>query len=189
MLRRPFGRSNDKFSKWGDAKVNFKSFLILGDIANIYIRENHPLFENSGAGIRNTKNGSIQSSTSDLLTLGEAPRIISKRGRPRRDEPTNADGEIAIRIPRKRARDLATEQPAEEIFDNQRKRRNVGLPKHFDNMLMMDQKKRAAERVESKDKINVDLDNDGNSDVGLDVDEVSRIGKIISLFTGTFFMW
>ena len=151
MSRRPFGRSNDKYVKWGDTRANFKAFHILGEIATAYIRENHSLYATDGPLNRFGKGTLSSRSSTDHLMNPEAPRIISRRGRPRKTDVDGVEGENGQRRTRKRY----VEEQDPSVDDTARSRRNVGPPKHFDNMVMMDTK-----RIKGKSDPKKDGEND-----------------------------
>lgn len=137
MLRRQSGRPVERFNKWGDARYSFRALMILGDLATHYIRDKHPLFANA-APMRGGRGLASGSSTDQLLNDSEAPRIISKRGRPKKSTYLPEDNE-----PRYLSSRTADNEELEgNNEESGRRRRNAGVPRHFENMVMMDHKKR-----------------------------------------------
>ncbi len=153
MSRRHFGRHHDNLTKWGDSRANFKSFQIFGEIASNFIRENHPLFVVGGPLYQSAGNLSTRSSTDALNNDPDAPRIISKRGRPKKSDSNNAlDSDLlALKKRKHEYSDLV-------LDENSRSKRNVGPPKHFENMIMMEGTGRR------KDWRNRDRNNDDGED-------------------------
>ena len=144
MLRRQSGRPVERFNKWGDARYSFRALMILGDLATHYIRDKHPLFANA-APMRGGRGLASGSSTDQLLNDSEAPRIISKRGRPKKSTYLPEDNE-----PRYLSSRTADNEELEgNNEESGRRRRNAGVPRHFENMVM-DHKKRKNDYIEKE---------------------------------------
>lgn len=132
-------KNNDRFSKWGDAKANFRSLTVLGDLATRFIRENHPLF--AQATIKeNSKSNLVSNPSGDQLNDGEAEVLPARRGRPRKSNQFFDDYEEQ---PYYSSRKKHTEDNNDaQNDDGQRRKRNVGIPRHFENMVMIEQKRK-----------------------------------------------
>eukprot|EP00598_Pedospumella_elongata_P002932 CAMPEP_0184978018 /NCGR_PEP_ID=MMETSP1098-20130426/8638_1 /TAXON_ID=89044 /ORGANISM="Spumella elongata, Strain CCAP 955/1" /LENGTH=1145 /DNA_ID=CAMNT_0027501109 /DNA_START=64 /DNA_END=3501 /DNA_ORIENTATION=+ len=174
MSRRHFGRHHDKLTKWGDSRANFKSFQLFGEIASAFIRENHPLFKVDGPLYQSSGNLSSRSSTDALNNNPDAPRIISKRGRPKKSDSNDALDNM-ISVNKKRKHDYS-----DLVLDeNSRSKRNVGPPKHFENMIMMEGTGRRKDRRDRGNDDGEDYaeDNEGPVDASKDASKMGPPNK------------
>jgi hypothetical protein len=151
-----FNKNNDRFSKWGDAKANFRSLTVLGDLATKFIRENHPLF--AQATIKETsKSNLVSNASADPLNEADGEALPARRGRPRKSNQFFDDYEEQPYFHNKKKH--VEEHNDAQAEDGQRRKRNVGIPRHFENMVMIEQKRK---RFEGRDR---DRDEDDDNSI------------------------
>ena len=153
-----FNRSNDRFTKWGDARVSFKSLTTLSELATRFIHEKHPLFAQATV-CSTSKTSLVSNASSEKLAEPEEP--LTRKGRQRKSNRFYEDYEQdpTVIIQKKR---IFLEP---EVFpdDGQRRKRNVGIPRHFENMVMIEQKRKRVDPREEEDTGSVNtFDNDND---------------------------
>lgn len=140
--------------RWGEARGNFLDLALLSEEATRFIREHHPHFAPSIVHVA-TKSSLASNMSTDALNDGENDRLLPRRGRPRKSNQFYVDKEAEPSFILKKQ---STEEPEVYNEDGRRRKRNVGIPRHFENMVMIEHKKRRLEQRE-RDRENDEEEN------------------------------
>jgi hypothetical protein len=138
-------------SRWGDARGNFRDLTALSEEATRFIREHHPLFAQT-LGHVTTKSSLVSNVSTEALNDREGDSAPVRRGRPRKINQFYAD---SISEPSFLTKKTVIEEPEVVNDDGQRRKRNVGIPRHFENMVMIEHKKRRFEQRDRDEEDNV----------------------------------
>lgn len=136
--------------RWGEARGNFRDLALLSEEATRFIREHHPHFAPSIVHVA-TKSSLTSNLSTDALNGGENEQSLPRRGRPRKSNQFYVDKEAEPSFISKKQ---LIEEPEVYNEESGRRKRNVGIPRHFENMVMIEHKKR---RLEQRDR---DREND-----------------------------
>lgn len=147
-------------SKWGEARANFRQLSMLSEAATRFLRENHPMFAQTVSNVA-TKNTLASNVSNDALNDGDQERQPARRGRPRKSNQFYEDREAEPRFLQKKR---MIDDPEIINDDGQRRKRNVGIPRHFENMVLLEHHKKRRMEVQEReeDDANSLQDYDGN---------------------------